>query len=416
MKLIKNNTVFVIMFMVSLSVSAQSELDNYLQTAAENNPGLKAKFSEYMAALEKVPQAGALPDPTVAFGYFVQPVETRTGPQQFRAGISQMFPWFGTLGTQEDVAAEMAKSRYEMFEEARSGLFFDVKSAWYNLYFTDRAIAVTLENIEILNTFQKLALVKIETGKATAVDELRVEMEILDLENRLKSLYDKHNSQKITFNNLLNVDEQRQVLLPELLKEEELSLDRDAITDSIRLSNHQVLDLEFQEASYSYQQIAARKMGKPKFTISMDYIFIGGSSNAMLSAGESGKDAVMFPMAGISVPLYRKKYTSMKKEAVFMLEAVRNRKADKINTLESVYGEANTGYQDARRRIELNTGQLELAKKALRILESEYATNGSNFEELLRMEQQVLKYSLELEKARTDLNVSVAFINYLMGK
>ena len=34
-------------------------------------------------------------------------------------------------------------------------------------------------------------------------------------------------------------------------------------------------------------------------------------------------------------------------------------------------------------------------------------------EEILRMERQVLMHNLELEKSRTDLNASIAFINYL---
>jgi hypothetical protein len=91
-------------------------------------------------------------------------------------------------------------------------------------------------------------------------------------------------------------------------------------------------------------------------------------------------------------------------------------KADKINVLESVFENANTDYQDSKRKIVTHTKQLEIAGKALRILESEYATDGKNFEEILRMEKLVLMHSLELEKSRSDLNASIAFINYLMGK
>ena len=42
----------------------------------------------------------------------------------------------------------------------------------------------------ISKNWEKLALVKIESGKASAVDELRVEMEILDIENQLLQLID----------------------------------------------------------------------------------------------------------------------------------------------------------------------------------------------------------------------------------
>ncbi len=416
MKSIKYYTTLFILFLISLTTLAQGELDNYLQTAAENNPGVKAKFNEYMAALEKIPQAGALPDPTIAFGYFIRPVETRLGPQQARISISQMFPWFGTLGAQEDVAVQMAKAKYEMFEEAKSKLFYDVKSTWYDLYYTNKAIAITSDNIEILNTFQKLALVKIEAGKASATDELRVEMELLELQNQLKLLTDKLNSQEIAFNNLLNVNEQQQIIIPEQLVSDELNITREAILDSIRLNNHQVLSLKFQEASDIARQNVSKKMGNPKFTIGLDYNFIGQSDNSMLAPGESGRDAVMFPMVGISVPLNRKKYNAMVKEAEIMQTVTQDQKDDKENNLESIYEKANTDYSDAGRRIEMHTQQLDLAKRSMRILESEYATNGQNFEEILRMDRQVLLHSLELEKSRTDLNRSIAFINYLMGK
>ena len=45
-----------------------------------------------MAALEVAPQVRALPDPTVAFGYFISPVETRVGPQQFKISLLKCFP------------------------------------------------------------------------------------------------------------------------------------------------------------------------------------------------------------------------------------------------------------------------------------------------------------------------------------
>ena len=394
--------------------NAQETLQTYLKTASENNPGLKAKFSEYMAALEKVPQVGTLPDPQIAFGIFIQPVETRVGPQLARFSAVQMFPWFGTLGAKEDVSTEMAKAKYETFGEAKSKLFYNVKSTWYNLYFTKSAIRITIENIAILNTFRKLALIKIEAGMASAVDELRVEMEILDLDNQLKFLLDKLNVQKIAFNNLLNVEESSVIILPDLLATFEMNIDRKAILDSIMANNHQVLQLEFRQASFEYQQIVAKKMGIPNFSVGMDYIMVGNSSN--LASGESGKDAIFLPKVGISIPLYTKKYTSMVKEAVFLHEAIQYKKDDKVNILESVYERAYIDYLDAERRMELHTKQLALAQKSLRILESEYATNGKNFEEILRMERQVLKHNLKLEKSRSDMNAFVAFINYLMGK
>ena len=400
----------------SLLVHSQEMPENYLVEAASNNPGLKGKFNEYLAALEKIPQAGALPDPQITFGYFIQPVETRLGPQKARISASQMFPWFGTLGAKEDVAAEMAKSKYEMFEDAKSRLFYDVKSTWYNLCFTRKAIAVTTENHILLNSLRKLALVRVESGLALASDVLRVEMEIADLETQLSLLKDSYFELQVTFNNLLNVDELRVVNTTDSLINNDFDLTREAVLDSIRNNNHSIRQLEFAGASYSKQSIAARKLGSPGFMAGIDYVAVGENANSMAGILESGKDAIAFPVMGITIPLYRKKYTSMIKEASLMQESTENAKLDKINMLETTFEKANKEYRDADRRIRLYAGQSDKASKSLKILQVAYETDGKNFEELLRMERQLLRYELELEKALADKNSAIAFINYLMGK
>ncbi len=72
-------------------------------------------------------------------------------------------------------------------------------------------------------------------------------------------------------------------------------------------------------------------------------------------------------------------------------------------------------YQDAVRRVRLNLKLASLANQSLNILVAEYTSAGKNFEEILRMERKVLRYDLELEKARADQNTSAAFVKYLTG-
>ncbi|MEZ5000628.1 MAG: TolC family protein [Bacteroidales bacterium] len=155
-------------------LAAQDSLGDYLKQAAEANPGLRARFNEYMASLERIPQAGALPDPQLAFGYFISPVETRMGPQLLKISASQMFPWFGTLKARENLSVMAAKSSYEQFAEARSKLFYDVKAAYYDLYFNQKAIENTALKIDILRNLRNLAVSRFESGLVSAVDELRL--------------------------------------------------------------------------------------------------------------------------------------------------------------------------------------------------------------------------------------------------
>jgi len=397
--------------LISSILSAQQELEGYLQVAAENNPGLKAKFNDYMASLEVAPQVGALPDPKLAFGYFISPVETRVGPQQFKVSASQMFPWFGTLEAKENVAIQMSKAKYELFLEAKSKLFNEVRSTYFNIYFNRRAIEITRENLTILNTFQKLAHIKVEAGKVSAVDEYRIEMEIGDLENQLALLIDKQYVLGVMFNNLLNVEMEEIVHTPEVLWSVDISLSKEQILDSIQTKNHQLLVLSMQQEALTYRKELAEKQGKPDISIGLDYTFIGQGDNNL-----AGTDAFVFPMIGITVPLYRNKYRAMVNEVVYLQEAKEFELTDKINILVTILENAWKEYLDADRRLRLYNSQLELANQSLNLLETEYAAGSKDFEEILRMERKVLKYGLELEKARADKQAAISFMNYLMGQ
>jgi outer membrane protein TolC len=398
------------LLLLNFSAGAQEMLEHYLVRAAENNPGLKSRFYEYMAALEVAPQVKALPDPQLAFGYFMQPVETRIGPQEFRISASQMFPWFGTLKAKEDVAFQTAKAKYEVFEEAKSKLFKEVRGTYYNLYFNSKAIEIVRDNIQILNTFQKLALVKVEAGIVSPVDEYRMEMEIGDLENHLALLLDQQVSLEVAFFNLLN-SEKEELLLPEVLWTCGPELSKQAMLDSIMLRNHQLIGLEMQREAFAFQQKLARKTAGPDFSVGLDYIFVGQGENKL-----SGKDAFVFPKIGITIPLYRNKYKAMVNEAVHLEAAKANEKLDKQNMLETLFENSWKELLDADRRIKLYTGQLTLAEQSIQLLEVEYATASKNFEEILRMERKQLFYSLELEKARADKQAAISFIDYLTGK
>jgi len=404
--------ILLLVTLLTLSGISKSQeiLNQYLITAAKNNPALKAKFNEYNATLEKIPQVGTLPDPTLAFGYFILPVETKNGPQQAKFSFTQMFPWFGTLSSNEDVFVNAAKSKYENFEDAKSKLFFEIKSTYYELYFIQKSIDITIDNIRIMNTFRNLALIKISAGTASGVDEIRVEMELADLENNLALFRDSWFVTSVKFNKLLNVSSTNEIVIPDKLRDDGLGLSRQAVLDSLQKNNHQLKSLEFLRQSFVSSERQAKKKSSPNILLGADYTMIG--DNGITPDG--GKDA-LFVKVGITIPLYRKKYSAMVNESVFQQKVVEDNKVSKVNALETLFEKVYGEYADAERRIVLYEKQSTLADRAISILESEYASNGKNFEEILRMEKSLLKYKLELEKARGDKQVAIAFIYYLMG-
>jgi len=395
-------------------VLAQQELNNYQKIASENNPKLKSLFQHYMAALERVPQAKALPDPQVAFGIFISPVETRVGAQRANISVSQMFPWFGQLKAQEQVEVQIAKSRYQLFEDAKFRLGFEVKATYNNLYVLREAIDITSENIELLSTFKQLAIVKFEGGRGSFVDVLRVEMEMAELENQLELLNDRQMPLQVKFKELLNTDIGGPVIFPDTLWQDQLTFNKQAIYDSILFQNPLLKKLDYQILSLEREVEVAQKSGMPSFNVGLNYINVQERTDVTIA--DNGKDAFILPQVGVRIPLYRKKYQAMIKEKEIKQQAIRYEKEDTSNKLATNLEEGYKDYLGANRRIALYQRLYGLANQSLDILMAEYTSAGKDFEEILRMGRQVLKYALELEKARADQNTSVAYIQYLMGK
>lgn len=392
----------------------QDPLDEYLEMAARNNPGLQSLFIQYHAALERIPQTGTLPDPTVMFSYFIKPVETRVGAQRAGISLTQAFPWFGQLGAQEEATTEKAKARYEMFEDAKNKLFFDVKTAYYDLYVLNAATSITEENIRFLETYRQLANVKLESGKGSAVDILRVEMDLAELENQLKLLEDSQEPIYARFREMLNLDTLSNIRIPDTLSRKGLDESKMALFDSIRVNNPRLKQIDHEITSLEKEMDVAQKMGLPSFSLGLSYTFISPRNDMELP--DNGKDAFIFPQVGVRIPLYRNRYQSMIREKEYLKNAKieeRESKEDRLNTdLEKVWRD----YLDASRRIDLYIHLADLANQSLDLLVTRYTTAGTDFEEILRMDRQLLRYELELEKARAEQNTHAAYINYLTGK
>jgi len=149
---------------ISQSQEYPDSLIKYLEIAAENNPMVLQKFSEYQAALQKIPQAGGLPDPELSLGVFLKPMELVSGNQVADIKLMQMFPWFGVHKNAKDEMSLMANAKFELFRDTKLQVFYDVQRTWYELYKIQKDISISEKNIEILKIIERLALVRFKSA------------------------------------------------------------------------------------------------------------------------------------------------------------------------------------------------------------------------------------------------------------
>ena len=73
--------VLALFFLLPQPIAAAEQLTDYLAEAMEHNEDIQAARAGLHAARQKARQSGTLPDPKLGVQYYIEPVETRTGPQ-----------------------------------------------------------------------------------------------------------------------------------------------------------------------------------------------------------------------------------------------------------------------------------------------------------------------------------------------
>lgn len=408
---VKKHNILIFVFLTLPFVMMAQVPAHYLELAAENNPGLKARYAEFEAALQKATRVNALPDPTLSFGYFIAPVETRVGPQRARISLSQMFPWFGVLATNKDVALLEAESKYQVFLNAKNELYYKVKAAWYPLYETEKTVQLQIENIEILKSYKRLSTTAFSNDKGSMTDVIRTEIMIEDAETEIELLKELRKPLLIHFNKLLNRPELEKVTLPDSILLSEIHTDYRK--DSLLSINPVLSSYDYKIEATIAEEKLAHKQTLPKFGIGIDYVLVDKRTDVTIP--DNGNDILM-PMATISLPIFRSKYKAAIREAQLKQTALKNSKYEYENSLSSSYERTYYAVSKANKLYKLYNVQIANTKQVLKLLLIAYSNTGKDFEEILRMQQRLLKYEVAKVTAIKDYYTALAQLDYLTAK
>ena len=396
----------------SNAIFAQT-LDGLLQAAYRQHPELKALHLEYEAALQKAPQVSQLPDPQVNMAIPILRPETRLGGQVITVGASQMFPWFGTLKAKKNVVLSMAKEKYERIATARLNITYRVKEAYYQLHLLNEKQRIVNENIRLFNTLEKVALAKVESGKTSAADALRIRLKIQELQQQLPILdaeKQRHYAQinELTGKPLNNVVEL--VNAPNDIAL--LEYDLNAYAERIRHNHPLVRQLDLQIETSERELDLNALQGKPSLGIGLDYGIVTKRSDA--NPVNNGRD-LLIPKAMVKLPIYRKKYGAKRKEEALKQSAFEMRKKDLENSLLSLIQNHKTEYDQALLTIDLMERQIKVSQSVYDILLAEYSAKGNRFDELMQTQGEMLKYELNIIMAQVKTHLIKVKIEQLTG-
>jgi outer membrane protein TolC len=409
MKQIKSHiiTVCILCSLFFVVEGNAQHLESLINVALTNNPEITKFELRYKIASEKINEVNTIPNTEFGVGYFISTPETRTGAQRFKVSAKQMMPWFNTISARENYVKSLAKAKYEDIVIAKRKLISAVSQSYYNLYANNAKQKVLIDNIELLKTYETMALTSVEVGKASVVDVLRLQMRQNELQQLLEVLLQQFIAKQTAFNKLLNRERDIKV---NVIKELRIPL-KSFEDNTGNLELHPEL-LKFDKLYYSVEQseLLNQKESSPMIGFGLDYINVEKRLN--LDFSDNGKDIVM-PMVSISIPIFNNKYKSKTVQNRLQQQEITAQKQERLNKLTTRLDKAFNDRISSRISYQTQSKNLIQAKNAQDILTKSYETGTINFNDVLDIQELQLKFQLNQVESIRRYYIQSTIINYL---
>jgi outer membrane protein TolC len=288
----------------------EAALQDYIAEALGQNPSIQEVLARYRAAVQRVPQVTALPDPLFGFTQALRSVETRVGPQRNGFMLSQAFPWFGTLDLRGKVATQEAAAWHQVYFARQREVISRVKKAFYNLGYVDGALQITDEDRLLLEHYEGLAQTRYATGQGLQQAVIKIQAEITKVINRLELLNQQRVSLAANLNTLMDRPPQNPLPAVERLSLPPVALDLEALYE-LGEQNRQELKAAMALIERSERSIdLAKKDFWPDFMVSAGLVNVGDRDDPagiVQPPPDNGKNAFSLGV-GITIPIWRDKY------------------------------------------------------------------------------------------------------------
>lgn len=426
-------------------VSAQEEIGQdaslaaLLEEAEARNPELLAALRSAESAAARVPQAGALPDPVLSFGVMNFPASdpslSRDMMTMTTIQVGEQFPFFGKLGLREDVARLRAEAAEWEVERVRQKVLADVKAAYYEIYFVDRALGVTSRNETLVGDFAQLTAAKYGVGTGVQPDVLKSQVERTRLDEQLVALREQRSSALARLNALLSRPTDAPLPSTELPENVRTASLVDGETDvaftsaslaatsnaastpapgipsvaelqQLALEHNPTIQAHVRRVAAQKSAVSLAKKAKlPDFTVSVGY-----------SRRPDFTD-FMNLMVSAPIPVFagRKQDQAVREEAAMLAEHQAMHSA-MVNEVNSEIASLAAELRRARDQIVLlNDGILPQARTSLASSTASYQVGNVDFLTLLDAQVTLFRHELDYHKLVVDFATSVAELERTVG-
>ncbi len=377
--------------------------------ALERNPGVARERQRAAAAATRAPQVRSLPDPVAALTLFALPPETRAGPQQLTARVSQKLPWFGKLALREQAALYAAAAAEAEVETRRLDVLTETRRLYYELGFLAEHREILRAERDVLVRYEEAARARYTAGMGMQQEIVRIQAQITRIDTRLLDVAERQASLTAAANALRDRPAGSPIEVAALPAPAGADLDREAMRRGARDRRPELTAAEARIARAGILVELAEKSFRPDFTVGLGYTLVGrrdDPAGRAASIADDGDDILALSGA-VNLPVRRRKLEAGLEEALALRRAAAEDRRRIEAAIERAIGDFGARLPLLFEHWQLLAKVLRVqAREALRSAEGAYTTGKLNAVDLLDAE--VVLFDVRAAAARTATDWAVA--------
>ena len=393
--------------------TAVTSLQDLLNEAEKNNPQIQAARQDWQAAKQVPSQVSTLPDPQ----FTVQQVNvgsprpfagyTNSDFAYFGLGVSQDFPYPGKLRLKGEIAAQDAGVARQQYESVRREVRAGVKSAYYQLAYLSKTLAILENDGQLLQQVEKAADARYRSGMGNQQDILQAQLEQTKLLREITMHHLEVAKLEARIKQLLNRSQSSPDIEPVQPSETALPYTYAELLAAAKAQNPEIAGAQLMIDREKLHVKLARKDFYPDFNV--QYMWQRTDPTQFR--------AYYMLSVGVRVPIYRSR-----KQRPELAEAeanLRRSRSEADAQYQQVAYELRTEYDTAQKTAELlkiyRGGLLPQARAEFQGGLAAYQNNRQGFQALLTSYLNVLKLDQEYWQESAERETTLAQIEELTG-
>jgi cobalt-zinc-cadmium efflux system outer membrane protein len=385
-------------------------LSQVVATVLEHNPMIQSARAKWLAARERIPQAGAWEDlkvgTTIVLGRFVS-VPANAFTDQM-VSVEQMIPLSGKNRSKERAAAAEALGAFEKARRQELDIVAKAKSSYYEIANLYQLLDINKADEASLVQSQDATRAKFEVGTQTQADLLLADNERQKIIEARRDLEQKLSDQQSALNVLMNRDPFAPLGRPTDNEENSLPAPVERLRQLILTNRPEVREAQAKVTMAKAKLELAKREWIPDPTVSLEAERYNAASQVVSQVGGG---------VSINIPwLNGKKYRAEEREAQSELSAA-------VSDVLGAQSEALGLLRNQLEKIETLHHHIELyrdnllptARQTVASYQADYETNKATLLSLLSSQRSLRDLETMYYQDLSDYRVALAELESLVG-